>query len=395
MEPNIILRTGSDLSEKSHGYLSFLYRPLMMPRCSDLYESLYSLSLMKSRFETSEILEFCALNEGLFVQLRKELERFFLLSTYTDEKQNTLCIYIYAPLPPREFLRHDLLGRLFLARTSSSYYQKIKTLYGLDDEPQNRMKNISEKLQPERLEEQWSQEKEIVLQKEKPAPIRNQYPFDWNDFFKGMQRTFPERLRTESNKARISMLAGVYGMNEKQMRRFVARYINDSKSAIDFDRLENDLQFTNRSQEPKAVPKDLYQLPPVQFLGTLQSNNSAVLPSERKLVQDLATDYSFAWEVVNTLLEYCMKECDMAIVEKYVRTVANTWARNGIDTRQKALEFINREPKKKYSRRQPARADGSTLPDWYKQTETTPASDELVAKALAVQKELFGKGNSE
>lgn len=386
-----ILKMSDSLSSRSHGYLCFLYEPIIKQRACMLYESLYALALLKEEYDLEDILEFCSLSKNQFNQSRKELERLLLAATYASEDHSELLIYLIPPKTPRAFLRHEILGRLFLNETSSAYLQKIKNLYALDFSPAG-FENISEKLQSDRLETRWTAEKEAVIQKQKPKVLDFSYPFNWKVFFKGASRVFPERLRTEKNKNRIAMLANIYGIDETQMRRFVSRYIDEPKTSINFEQLENDLKFTIRQSPDLNKIKDPWQLPPVSFYVSLQANGSEALPEEKEVIAKVCEQFSFSNEVMNTLLDYCLENCDKKFIEKIIVREANAWARNGITTRNQALEFIENQGlfKNSASRKneKPMVADGSTLPDWYKEVPTEKADDDLIARFRQMQESL-------
>ncbi|MEY8379976.1 DnaD domain protein [Ileibacterium valens] len=391
-----VLKMSDGLSSKSLGYLSLLYRPLIKVRPYLLYTVLVSLAELRENYRMEDLLNYTGMNIGLFTQCRKELERFSLMATYANEDETELLMYIIPPKSPRDFLRHDIFGRLFVSEMNSSYVQKIKSLYSLDYSVKD-LTNISEKIQTERLDSHWTMEKEMAMQKQKPERLDFSYPFNWQIFFRGADRTLPSRLRTDANKEKIAMLANIYGIKEEDMRRLASRYTNENKTGFNFDQMENDLKYSRKRnpQLDEVARKSPYQLPPISYYERLQKNGSEAMPDEKDFIRKLCEQFAFSNEVMNTLLDYCLQNCEMKFIPKIIRREANVWARNNISTREQALAFINNQglfkeinKNSKSKNSQPLKADGSTLPDWYKETasqEQVPASEELVARLKELQ----------
>ena len=53
-----------------------------------------------------------------------------------------------------------------------------------------------------------------------------------------MDRVFPVRYRTNENLDRIAQMAQIYGIDAKDMRRYVQRSINPSTHVFDLDKLK-------------------------------------------------------------------------------------------------------------------------------------------------------------
>ncbi len=388
-----MIRQTESLPMSASGDLWLLYRPIIGPRACMLYEYLCALSSSLSQIQKlPDLLGIVQMSENQFLQARKELEQLHLIATFANDERTEFLIWVRPPKRPREFLQHEIFSRMLLNETSAAYISKIQAMYDLKFTGAG-MSNISSKLTSSRLEEHWNEEKEIIHQKQTPPKLEISYPFDWELFFRGQKRTIPDRLRTDRNKSRIAMLANIYGISEEQMRRLVTRYMDDDKTLINFDELENDLKFTTRrNPEISKNNTDPFQLPPVTFYESLQKNGSEALPDEKKLISDLCLKLSFSNELMNTLIDYCLTNCQMKFIPTIIRREANTWARRGITTRKQALEFISNQTLFQNSRAkrnsEPPKADGSTLPEWYKQTKVEKADEDLLAQAMAMQEKI-------
>ncbi len=185
----------------------------------------------------------------------------------------------------------------------------------------------------------WNESKEIAYEKVKPT-INQKYNFDFATLFKGMDRVFPVRYRTNENLDRIAQMAQIYGIDAKDMRRYVQRSINPSTHVFDLDKLK---EMVMRNRKVMETSKDPYQMPPVKFLQNKQ-NGIPVVKSDQALIERLCTQFQLSVEVVNTLIEYTLHQTHQQFSRNYVEKVAASWVRLGVDSRKKALEIINQAP---------------------------------------------------
>ena len=115
-----------------------------------------------------------------------------------------------------------------------------------------------------------------------------------------------------------------------------------------------------------------------------------MLADEKKTLLDIQEKTGFSNEVINTIVEYSMEECQGDFVDKYIQKVAQNAKRNKVETRDQLLEYFSRHyaavNKKKH------RTEGH-LPDWYSDIPTEKASQEDVDNALAVLDKIMGDGN--
>ena len=378
-------RMMDDLGVHSHEHLYMLYRPLMGSNSCELYEVLCAIAAHKSEMKLEDLLSVTGINEGFLTQGRRKLEQFLLLSTYSSEDESVLEFHIYPPKTPKDFLRHEIFSRMMIQKFPSERFEQLKDLFDLE-EKESKLKNISESMSSMALEQEWDESKETVLQMHMPPDQdANRYPFDWEIFFKRMDRTIPSRLRTKQNLNEIAYLAHIYGLDELEIRKYVVRGIRDGKSYIDFDYVVSSLQKTRKL---KQADNDPMKASPILYLRSLQPAQAAILPNERALLEELSAKYQFPDEVINTLIEYCLKECNQAFVENYIRKVANTWVRLKISTRQQALAQISSSQPKNTVQKEESK---QLLPDWYSKTETKPVSDELYNRIMERRKQRKGE----
>ena len=360
-------------------HFSLLYLPLIKSDAFVVYEVLYSMQNNDSPIESSQILKLCDMNARRFQKARETLEEFSLLKTYYDAIHLSYVFQLYPPKTPNVFLRHDTMGRLLIHVLGSQRYNELSVHFAKDAGEIENMTDITKEMDISRLDG-WNESKEITLARYKPKEQLNNpaYPFDFDAFLQGMERIFPYRLRTKENLSRIAQLASIYGISEKDMKKYVQRSINPNTHEFNLNQLET-LTSKNRTITPEQ--KDPYSMAPVQFLLAKQQGG-ALAHSDKKLVEKLCTDYSFPYDVVNVLIEYVLDRTNQQFTANYVEKVAATWSRLGIKNREAALSYVASE-KKEHNQ--------TSLPSWYDDIPEEKASAESLAKALEFQKKLKGE----
>lgn len=329
----IEVRCIEHLSVEQRQSLHLLYGPLMGKSSICLYEFLGSI---QNSVELEDVYLLLNINASQFDKARNYLEQYHLIETYVHE--DDMLILLYAPLLPDKFLCHDTYSRLYLASVGSKCFDKIKAMLHKDKTISSVYTKVESPLDVSILDS-WNETKEIAYEKVKPT-IKQKYDFDFATLFKGMDRVFPVRYRTNENLDRIAQMAQIYGIDAKDMRRYVQRSINPSTHVFDLDKLK---EMVMRNRKVMETSKDPYQMPPVKFLQNKQ-NGIPVVKSDQALIERLCTQFQLSVEVVNTLIEYTLQQTHQQFSRNYVEKVAASWVRLGVDSRKKALEIINQAP---------------------------------------------------
>lgn len=329
----IEVRCIEHLSVEQRQSLHLLYGPLMGKSSICLYEFLGSI---QNSVELEDVYLLLNINASQFDKARNYLEQYHLIETYVHE--DDMLILLYAPLLPDKFLCHDMYSRLYLASVGSKCFDKIKAMLHKDKTISSVYTKVESPLDVSILDS-WNESKEIAYEKVKPT-IKQKYDFDFATLFKGMDRVFPVRYRTNENLDRIAQMAQIYGIDAKDMRRYVQRSINPSTHVFDLDKLK---EMVMRNRKVMETSKDPYQMPPVKFLQNKQ-NGIPVVKSDQALIERLCTQFQLSVEVVNTLIEYTLQQTHQQFSRNYVEKVAASWVRLGVDSRKKALEIINQAP---------------------------------------------------
>lgn len=329
----IEVRCIEHLSSEQRQSLNLLYGPLIGKNSICLYEFLGSI---QNSVELEDVYLLLNINASQFDIARNHLEQYHLIETYVHEAD--MLILLYAPLLPDSFLCHETYSRLYLASVGAKCFDKVKAMLYKDKTVSSSYTKVESPLDVSILDA-WNESKEIAYEKVKPT-IKQKYDFDFATLFKGMDRIFPVRLRTSENLDHIAEMAKIYGIDAKDMRKYVQRSTNPSTHVFDLEKLKD---MVMRNRKVMEVSKDPYKMSPVKFLQNKQ-NGIPVVKSDQALIERLCKEFQFPIEVVNTLIEYTLRQTNQQFSRNYVEKVAASWVRLGVDSRQKALEIINESP---------------------------------------------------
>ena len=329
----IEVRCIEHLSTEQRQSLNLLYGPLMGKNSICLYEFLGSI---QNLVELEDVYLLLNMNASQFDIARNRLEQYHLIETYVHE--GDMLILLYAPLLPDSFLCHETYSRLYLASVGAKCFDKVKAMLYKDKTVSSSYTKVESPLDVSILDS-WNESKEIAFEKVKPT-IKQKYDFDFATLFKGMDRIFPVRLRTSENLDRIAEMAKIYGIDAKDMRKYVQRSTNPSTHVFDLEKLKD---MVMRNRKVMEVGKDPYKMSPVKFLQNKQ-NGIPVVKSDQALIERLCKEFQFPIEVVNTLIEYTLQQTNQQFSRNYVEKVAASWVRLGVDSRKKALDIINQSP---------------------------------------------------
>lgn len=329
----IEVRCIEHLSSEQRQSLNLLYGPLMGKNSICLYEFLGSI---QNLVELEDVYLLLNMNASQFDIARNRLEQYHLIETYVHE--GDMLILLYAPLLPDSFLCHETYSRLYLASVGAKCFDKVKAMLYKDKTVSSSYTKVESPLDVSILDS-WNESKEIAFEKVKPT-IKQKYDFDFATLFKGMDRIFPVRLRTSENLDRIAEMAKIYGIDAKDMRKYVQRSTNPSTHVFDLEKLKD---MVMRNRKVMEVSKDPYKMSPVKFLQNKQ-NGIPVVKSDQALIERLCKEFQFPIEVVNTLIEYTLQQTNQQFSRNYVEKVAASWVRLRVDSRKKALDIINQSP---------------------------------------------------
>lgn len=370
----IEVRCIEHLSSEQRQSLNLLYGPLMGKNSICLYELLGSI---QNLVELEDVYLLLNMNASQFDIARNRLEQYHLIETYVHE--GDMLILLYAPLLPDSFLCHETYSRLYLASVGAKCFDKVKAMLYKDKTVSSSYTKVESPLDVSILDS-WNESKEIAFEKVKPT-IKQKYDFDFATLFKGMDRIFPVRLRTSENLDRIAEMAKIYGIDAKDMRKYVQRSTNPSTHVFDLEKLKD---MVMRNRKVMEVSKDPYKMSPVKFLQNKQ-NGIPVVKSDQALIERLCKEFQFPIEVVNTLIEYTLQQTNQQFSRNYVEKVAASWVRLGVDSRKKALDIINQSS---LENKRDKKAEKVVLDDKFYTQKEEKSDAQLHKEMLELQKML-------
>ena len=370
----IEVRCIEHLSSEQRQSLNLLYGPLIGKNSICLYEFLGSI---QNLVELEDVYLLLNINASQFDIARNHLEQYHLIETYVHEAD--MLILLYAPLLPDSFLCHETYSRLYLASVGAKCFDKVKAMLYKDKTVSSSYTKVESPLDVSILDS-WNESKEIAFEKVKPT-IKQKYDFDFATLFKGMDRIFPVRLRTSKNLDRIAEMAKIYGIDAKDMRKYVQRSTNPSTHVFDLEKLKD---MVMRNRKVMEVSKDPYKMSPVKFLQNKQ-NGIPVVKSDQALIERLCKEFQFPIEVVNTLIEYTLQQTNQQFSRNYVEKVAASWVRLGVDSRKKALDIINQSP---IENKRDKKAEKVVLDDKFYTQKEEKSDAQLHKEMLELQKML-------
>lgn len=370
----IEVRCIEHLSSEQRQSLNLLYGPLMGKNSICLYEFLGSI---QNLVELEDVYLLLNMNASQFDIARNRLEQYHLIETYVHE--GDMLILLYAPLLPDSFLCHETYSRLYLASVGAKCFDKVKAMLYKDKTVSSSYTKVESPLDVSILDS-WNESKEIAFEKVKPT-IKQKYDFDFATLFKGMDRIFPVRLRTSENLDRIAEMAKIYGIDAKDMRKYVQRSTNPSTHVFDLEKLKD---MVMRNRKVMEVSKDPYKMSPVKFLQNKQ-NGIPVVKSDQALIERLCKEFQFPIEVVNTLIEYTLQQTNQQFSRNYVEKVAASWVRLGVDSRKKAFDIINQSP---LENKRDKKAEKVVLDDKFYTQKEEKSDAQLHKEMLELQKML-------
>lgn len=333
--------------------LMSLYQPIIGSHAISLYLTLFSEGLNQHARESHlRLTKILHLGIDEIERARMALEGMLLLKTYMKSPESGHHIYMYVlnmPLSTSGFMKNrefmsillNEVGQKQLDLTVTKLNKSTLSLDGFDEvtapvvyQTQSYQYDIESKIQAVKPKYQFS--KDTFIQ------------FDYERFIQSTSTlVFPIELRTQENLAMIGKLATIYGISVDRMRILVSRCVNLSTMSLDLEQLK----ILSEKTAPDIIhSEDPYALPPVSFLQAKQ-NGAPVSLTDRKILENLALNTNFTVEVINIMIEYILQISQNRLVQKFVDMVAGEWARDGVDSKEKALAQTKKKvSQKKYSK---------------------------------------------
>lgn len=262
------------------------------------------------------------------------LEEINLVDALYSNPKKTYRYVLRQPLSVTDALSHPVLGRAYLQAAGQDAYEALLTRAHADLNDAD-FQRVTKSFDVGRLQRFDAQHE--ALFENQPIPITN-LTFNLSEFSRRCSELIlPLALRTSDVMNGIAELGSVYGVSPMAMVRHVGKVLRPSATSVDLIALEQSLL----KESPKVQQvDDPYRLEPILFLKHLQKGVEPT-DTEKRLISGLVMRMRLNPEVVNVLIEHALTSSnDKSLKKAYVETIAASWVRLNITTKDQALAHI-------------------------------------------------------
>lgn len=337
------------------------------------------------------------IDPDVFERARMRLESYMLVRTYVREGRNVdnYLYVLYMPLGASDFFASSYMSRMYRERVGEKQFSLTKGNLVTNDEPADSYREITAPVRNMVMPD-FDNETEYVTVSPSFRFSGNKdinITFDYERFLTiTSNAVFPSELRTQETLYQIGLNATTYGITPERMKVILNRCINPRE--VTFDPVKFDIMCRNEKPSENTEGTDRYAISPVSFLMGLQDGRK-LSNTDREVVESLSQDMKFPNEVINVMVEYTLKKCRNRLNPIYIGKMAATWAREGIDTKQKALDAIaenetaeKKERKSSTGRKSSSQVNVSMPQYWSESNETAELSEEQRRILEDMQKEM-------
>ncbi len=397
MKDKYRIYTTRDISTSDMDVLMTLYQPLIGGDAILVYLTLFAESRNKNTHVSMKHARLMNLMNSIqidtFEHARMKLEEYMLLRTFVQESDsfNTYLYMLQTPLSASDFLSSSLYVNRYIRVAQKKTYEETINKYGPTvfntggyQEITVQVKNIKED----------DFDNTVVYTTVKPKykfqDDDSSISFDYDRFLSITDVSIlPTAFRTPEILSYIGKVATVYGIDANQMSVYVSKAMHIEANEFDFKQL---LWLCERNKTTITKSKDPYDLPPASFLQSKQ-NGAELTYHDKKILERLSLEMHFSPVVINIMIEYILKESNNVLVDKFVDMVAGEWARDGVSTKEQAIEETKKVFKKTNKYQNTIKVE---MPEYMRQQEegtlkTSPVTKETLEKAKALQKKLGGE----
>lgn len=394
------------LTEVDKRNLIHLYEPIIGFGAVSLYLTLWSdldrLEFISKDFTHHHLMSILKCDLDMIKHAREALEAVGLIKTYFKEGDINSYVYeLYSPISASEFFNNPILNIVLYNNIGEEEYHYLKNIYkkiNIDvKDYQDITKTLNETFESTNVPVVEARDRETL-----PLNIESNIDFDLiiSSIPKGVLN---EKAINKKMKELIINLSFIYDLDTLKITELLRASINE-KGSIDKEVLRKNArkyyQFNNGT-----LPTLIYRTQP-EYLKTpigdsskkgriigvfentspydfLKNKYKGVKPAPRdlKLLEMLLIDLELNPAVVNVLIDYVLKKNNNKLSSSYVETIAGQWKRAGIKTAREAMEFAEKEHKKKLKKTEKntptKKVQETPTPVWFDQAlEKENVSDE-------------------
>lgn len=316
---------------------------------------------------------------------RFKLEQYNLLRTFAKENEN-FTSYIYhlnTPIGTVDFLANKVFMNAFVNTLGNEVSQQIISRLGSVGINTTGYREVTKPYNNVSFPQDYTVKTNFT-------PVQPTYSFSDDasidfDYAKFLSVTsdlvFPLALRTKENMHLIGKYGTLYNIDVDRMKIIVKNSCRLNPLSFNQEKFQE--LCASQNVTVKDV-KDPLSLSPIAYLA-YRNNNKPLSATEKKIVEKLSVSYGWSYEVVNILIDYVLKRSENRLIGKFVEMVASEWARDHVQTKEDAFKAAQKEIQTKTTNKAIFKVP---LPSYYdKPTDTTPASEEQLARIRALQEQ--------
>lgn len=345
-EDAVLIEMSKEMTPALYSTLNLLYLPLIGKEAYLFYTTLLALKQNQMKITNHILLQrLTGMSIGLVEKARGKCEEFQLMRTFYKEETRTYLYVLDVPMKDTRFLSHEVFGRLFLDKMGDDVVTFYKSQMQNKRKSRNGFREVSATIS-NTIQNNWDYAKEKSFQnvQEEMEQISYDYLnviFDEKLFLSGLSDiVFPKKQRTKKNLRIIAEIATIYGINETMMKSLIAKGIVLPDKKFSAEKLRAAALSTKAKYI--ADTKDPFTLPPRRYLEYRQ-NGVPLGKADVLLIEKLMKEYHLQPEVINVLLETCLKKYNQKILGTTVERMAASWLRLKIETIEQAKEQMKKE----------------------------------------------------
>ncbi|MGY3777532.1 replication initiation and membrane attachment family protein [Isobaculum melis] len=455
------VKLSGTLTASDQKYLSFLYQPLIGHTAYSLYMTLWT-EINEEKYWSEPLLHselLMLLNIGIpeLYQARVRLEGIGLLKTYQHLHEDAYVYELLAPLDSEQFFKEDLLNMSLFEMVGERKYQRLKQRFAIEQIDKTQYHNVTKSFldvyrfgNTSQTHFDAKQTLTIAGKAKVQAPVLDQATFDWHFFYEGLASQYVNRDQvTAEIKETIIVLHEMYGIDELEMQRFVARASHPQTGEIEAQKLKKNVYAAYHQQEQSQLTlhdvvgseikadegKELFRknelrhqgfseaditliqsaksFSPYDFISSIKEQKGGfVSKTETWVLDSLVKNAKLPTSVVNLLIHYILVvRGDVTLTQGLVDKIANDWSQDKISTPEKAMQKVQQmydetakkiqeKESKQQNRTQNNRSSypqknqsnrKETLPDWALDSAIEVEEKPLSAEEQAAFKEKLRK----
>lgn len=341
-----------------------LYQPIVGYKAISLYLTLYSE--FKKQDVTSisthqELIDLMGININDVQEARRYLEGIGLLQTYfkNENNQSTYKYLLFAPKSPSDFFNDILLKGLLVRAIGQKKVSQIANIYKSKYMDLSDFVEISESFtnafHPDLDSNEFSSIFEFDNSYTKKIKDVSK-DFDKGLFLTTLENNYQikQEAISEQELDNIAKIALLYGVEEEIMSDFVSQSLIDGKINFEMVRKQS---LRDKSFAPikntNVKSKDIYDgqsdlSKKIKLMSSISAfdylkikqNNSAISPSDLKIIDELSNNYNLSSRVINPLIDYVLENYDNTLPKNLIFKIAGSLTRNQIDSTIDAMNYL-------------------------------------------------------